>query len=113
MKKNYILTPGPTPVPPEVLAAGAKPIIHHRTGEFSKIFETALENLKYVFQTKNDVLVFAASKFFTAVPALPETVPSRISRIRSLGRARLPPSRNRVLARFQMSPRNLWKRSDR
>ncbi len=61
MKKDYLLTPGPTPVPPEVLLTMAKPIIHHRTPQFQDILKEMFENLKYVFQTKNDVLVFTSS----------------------------------------------------
>lgn len=61
MEKNYLLTPGPTPVPPEALEAMARPIIHHRTPQFQAILKEAEENLKYVFQTKNDVLIFSAS----------------------------------------------------
>ena len=61
MKKKYLMTPGPTPVPAEVLLAQARPMIHHRTPDFSAILMTALADLKYVFATGNDVLVFAAS----------------------------------------------------
>jgi len=59
--KKYLLTPGPTPVPPEVLAKEGLPVIHHRTSAFGKIFEEVNEGLKYVFQTKNDVLIFTSS----------------------------------------------------
>lgn len=61
MKKNYLLTPGPTPIPPEVLKSQAQPIIHHRTPQFEAILKEAEEGLKYVFQTKNEVLIFASS----------------------------------------------------
>ncbi|NQT91044.1 MAG: alanine--glyoxylate aminotransferase family protein [Candidatus Omnitrophica bacterium] len=61
MQKRYLLTPGPTPVPTEALLAMAKPIIHHRTSEFRAILKEAVEGLRYVFQTKNDVFVFASS----------------------------------------------------
>ena len=61
MKKNYLLTPGPTPLPPEVLAVMGQPIIHHRTPQFQKIFGEVNENLKYVFQTKNEIITFASS----------------------------------------------------
>lgn len=59
--KNYLLTPGPTPVPPEALEAMARPIIHHRTPQFQAILKEVEEGLRYVFQTKNDVLMFASS----------------------------------------------------
>ncbi|MCD5401121.1 alanine--glyoxylate aminotransferase family protein [candidate division NPL-UPA2 bacterium] len=61
MKKKYLLAPGPTPVPAEVLAAMGQPIIHHRTSEYKEIFSQVNEGLKYIFQTKNDVLTFASS----------------------------------------------------
>ena len=59
--KNYLLTPGPTPVLPEALQAMARPIIHHRTPQFQAILKEVEEHLKYVFQTKNVVLILAAS----------------------------------------------------
>ncbi len=61
MKKNYLLTPGPTPVPAQVLEALAKPMIHHRTPGFQAILKEAVEGLKYVFQTKSDVYIFSSS----------------------------------------------------
>jgi aspartate aminotransferase-like enzyme len=61
MMKRYLLAPGPTPVPPEVLLAMAQPIIHHRAPEFSQIFGEVRENLKWLFQTRNDVLILASS----------------------------------------------------
>lgn len=61
IKKYYLLSPGPTPIPEDVLSAAAEPIIHHRTPEFSKIFMDVTEGLKYVFQTKHDVYVLTSS----------------------------------------------------
>jgi len=61
MRKNYLLTPGPTPLPPQVSEAMARPIIHHRTPQFQEILKQATEGLKYVFQTKYDVFILAAS----------------------------------------------------
>ena len=59
--KKRLFTPGPTPVPEDVLLEMAKPIIHHRTPEFIKISEEVEDNLKYLFQTKNPVLTLASS----------------------------------------------------
>lgn len=59
--KKYLLTPGPTPVPERVLLASAQPIIHHRTPECGQVLSEDIEGLKYVFQTKNDLFIFAAS----------------------------------------------------
>jgi L-aspartate aminotransferase apoenzyme (EC 2.6.1.1)/phosphoserine aminotransferase apoenzyme (EC 2.6.1.52) len=61
MKKDYLMTPGPTPLPPQVMEALAKPIIHHRTPQFQAILKEATEGLKYVFQTQGDVLILASS----------------------------------------------------
>jgi aspartate aminotransferase-like enzyme len=61
MKKKYLMTPGPTPVPPEVLLSQAQPIIHHRTPDFSATLMEAIEGLKYVFETTNDVMIMACS----------------------------------------------------
>lgn len=61
MGKDYLLTPGPTPLPPGVLSVMAQPIIHHRTPPFRKIFGEVNEGLKYVFRTKNDILTFVSS----------------------------------------------------
>lgn len=48
-------------LPPEVLLKMAEPIMHHREPEFEKIFAEIREGLKYLFQTKNEVLVFTSS----------------------------------------------------
>ncbi len=60
MKKDYIFTPGPTPVPPEVGIAQVK-MIHHRSADFGALLERVLEGLKYVYQTDNEVLLFTSS----------------------------------------------------
>ena len=61
MQKKYLMTPGPTPVPAEVMLKMAAPIIHHRTPDFSAAFAESIRGLKYVFQTEGDVLLFACS----------------------------------------------------
>jgi len=62
MQKKYLLfAPGPSPIPPNVLLAMAEPIIHHRAPAYVKVLEEVREGLKYLFQTKNEVLVFASS----------------------------------------------------
>ncbi|MGQ9577639.1 MAG: pyridoxal-phosphate-dependent aminotransferase family protein [Candidatus Aminicenantales bacterium] len=60
-KKYYLLSPGPTPLPEDVLSVAAEPIIHHRTAEFSAIFMQVSEALKYVFGTKEDVFILTSS----------------------------------------------------
>lgn len=59
--KQFLMIPGPTPIPESVLLAMAKHPIGHRSSEFSEILKEVYENLKYVFQTKNNVFMFAAS----------------------------------------------------
>jgi aspartate aminotransferase-like enzyme len=61
LNKYRLMSPGPTPIPPEVSAAGALPIIHHRTPEFGEVFTRVNENLKRIFLTANDVFTYAAS----------------------------------------------------
>ncbi|PIQ97720.1 MAG: aminotransferase [Nitrospinae bacterium CG11_big_fil_rev_8_21_14_0_20_56_8] len=61
MKKKYLLAPGPTPVPEHVSLEMALPMVHHRTPQFSQIFAEAAEDAKYLFQTKQDVLLLAAT----------------------------------------------------
>ena len=61
MNKYRLMSPGPTPIPPEVSAAGAMPIIHHRTPEFGEVFTRVNENLKRVFLTENDIFTYASS----------------------------------------------------
>lgn len=59
--KTFLMIPGPTPVPESVLLDMAKAPIPHRSSEFSQIFDEVNEDLKWLFQTKNDVFIFASS----------------------------------------------------
>ena len=61
MIKKYLLAPGPTPVPPEILLRMAYPIIHHRSPDFGPVMEEVSKDLKWLFQTNNDVLMMASS----------------------------------------------------
>jgi len=61
MKRNLLLTPGPTQTPPDICAALGKPIIHHRTPQFKEHLKDAVAGLQYVLQTKNDVYLLASS----------------------------------------------------
>jgi aspartate aminotransferase-like enzyme len=61
IKKYYLLSPGPTPIPDKVLSVAAEPIIHHRTPEFSSIFMEVTEGIKTVFETKEDVFILTSS----------------------------------------------------
>ena len=59
--KTYLMTPGPTPVAPETQLAMAQPMIHHRAPQFMDILAEVREGLKYLFQTQQEVLMFAAT----------------------------------------------------
>jgi aspartate aminotransferase-like enzyme len=61
VKKTYLLTPGPTPIPESISAIFSKPIIHHRTPAFEAILKDVLAGLKYLYQTKQDVLLLTAT----------------------------------------------------
>jgi serine---pyruvate transaminase len=60
-EKRYLVTPGPTPVPPEVLAATAQPMIHHRGPDFKATLARVIERLKQVFATENEMLTFTSA----------------------------------------------------
>jgi aspartate aminotransferase-like enzyme len=59
--EQRLLTPGPTPIPPQVREALARPIIHHRTSQFQQVIKESEEGLREIFQTKNDVFILASS----------------------------------------------------
>jgi aspartate aminotransferase-like enzyme len=61
MKKPFLFTPGPTPIPERVLAALAQPPINHRSQEFKNVIEDVRAKLKSIFQTKNEVLILTSS----------------------------------------------------
>ncbi|HHY14185.1 MAG TPA: aminotransferase class V-fold PLP-dependent enzyme, partial [Thermoanaerobacterales bacterium] len=61
MREFYLRLPGPTEVPEEILLEMCRPIIGHRTEEFQHTFLEVTNGIRDIFQTKNEVLVFAAS----------------------------------------------------
>src|SRR5580700_5777599 len=61
MIKPRLFTPGPTPVPEETLLELAKPVTYHRTPEQKQVLAEVMDDLKYVFQTKNMVIVLTSS----------------------------------------------------
>jgi len=61
MRKNYIMTPGPVPIAQEVLAEHGRPLMHHRSPEFSMVFSELTEKLKKFMQTGNNVFVLTSS----------------------------------------------------
>jgi aspartate aminotransferase-like enzyme len=61
MKQYLLFSPGPTPIPPSVIAAMSQPIIHHRHGEFKELLKRVITKLQYTFQTSEDVFIIAGS----------------------------------------------------
>jgi aspartate aminotransferase-like enzyme len=55
------MTPGPTPVPEETLLELARPVVFHRTPEFRKLLAEVLEDLQYVFRTRNTIIPLTSS----------------------------------------------------
>jgi serine---pyruvate transaminase len=61
MRKPRLMTPGPAPVPEDVLLELARPVIHHRSAEAKEVITEVTAGLKEVFQTRNDVMILTAS----------------------------------------------------
>jgi serine---pyruvate transaminase len=59
--KQYLMTAGPTPLPPQVSQVMAEPMLYHRAPAFIDVYARVLESLKGIFQTSGEVLLFAAS----------------------------------------------------
>lgn len=60
-EKRYLVTPGPTPIPPEVFAAMSAPMVHHRGPDFQLVAARVRERLASVLRTESEVLLFASS----------------------------------------------------
>jgi aspartate aminotransferase-like enzyme len=69
------MTPGPSPVPEDVLLELARPVIHHRSAEARRVVAEVSEGLKTVFQTRNDVLILTASGTGSMEAVVVNTVP--------------------------------------
>ncbi|MBI1725178.1 MAG: alanine--glyoxylate aminotransferase family protein [Candidatus Tectomicrobia bacterium] len=61
MRKYHLLAPGPTPVPPQVLEAMARPLVHHRTKDFEALFAEVRSGLAWLHQDEGDVIILASS----------------------------------------------------
>jgi aspartate aminotransferase-like enzyme len=61
MNRQFLLAPGPTPVPEEARLAMAKSLIHHRGPEFRVVFAEVRERLAWLFETEQPVLTITAS----------------------------------------------------
>ncbi len=75
MRKPRLMTPGPAPVPEDVLLELARPVIHHRSAEAKEVITEVATELKSVFQTKNEVLILTASGTGAMEAAAVNTVP--------------------------------------
>ena len=71
-----LLTPGPTKLPELSRLALARQVIHHRSAEFRQLLAEVLEGLKYIFQTRNDVLLLASSGTGAMETAVVNLVPA-------------------------------------
>ena len=61
-KRTYtLLTPGPVPLLKQTREILSEPVFHHRSPEFQRIFKELRKKLKYIFKTKNEVLVLNSS----------------------------------------------------
>jgi serine---pyruvate transaminase len=69
------MTPGPSPVPEDVLLELARPVIHHRSREAQGWNDEVVDGLKYVFQTRNDVLILTSSGTGAMEAAVVNAVP--------------------------------------
>ena len=61
VEQQYLLLPGPTPVPASVLRAMNKPMINHRGPEFRELMAEVTDGVKKIYQTKNDLVIFPAA----------------------------------------------------
>ena len=75
MRKPRLMTPGPAPVPEDVLLELARPVIHHRSAEAKRVVAEVTEGLKDVFRTRNDVLILTSSGTGAMEAATVNTVP--------------------------------------
>ena len=59
--KQYLMTAGPTPLPPAVSQVMAEPMVYHRAPGFIEVYARVLSRLKDVFGTRNEVQLFTSS----------------------------------------------------
>jgi aspartate aminotransferase-like enzyme len=79
--KRRLLTPGPTPVPEETLLELAKPVVYHRTPEFRQLHAEVMEDLQYVFRTKQPVLTLTCSGTGAMEAAIANCLPPKAKAI--------------------------------
>uniref|UniRef100_A0A669BKL3 Alanine--glyoxylate aminotransferase n=1 Tax=Oreochromis niloticus TaxID=8128 RepID=A0A669BKL3_ORENI len=54
---RYLFGPGPSNVPPRILAAGSRPIIGHLHPEMYEIMNDIKKGIQYAFQTENNMTI--------------------------------------------------------
>ena len=72
--KHYLMIPGPTPVPPTVVAAMSRPIIGHRSEDFAALHKEIVGKLQKLLQTQNEVFVLTHSGTGAMETAVANTV---------------------------------------
>lgn len=60
-RPEILMTPGPTPVPPAVLAAQAEPLVYHRGPGFGRLLSEVTDGVQWILATKADVIVYTSS----------------------------------------------------
>ena len=74
LPRQNLRTPGPTPIPPDIIEAMSEPMINHRGPEFLDLITDATEKLKQVFMTQNDLFILTASGTGSLEAALVNTL---------------------------------------
>ena len=74
--QNHLLAPGPVAIPEEILQVLSRPMIHHRTPEFTKILTRVLEQLKNIFVTEQPVMLLSSTGTGAMQAALTNTLSS-------------------------------------
>lgn len=60
-RPEILMTPGPTPVPPSVLAAQARPLVYHRGPAYATLLDELMDGVRWLLDTKSDVVVYTSS----------------------------------------------------
>jgi len=60
-KKQYLMIPGPTNIPPRIQQILGEAAVGHRTPGFSKVITDVTAGLQKIYQTKNEVLILSSS----------------------------------------------------
>ena len=61
LARQNLRTPGPTPVPDDIVEAMSNPMINHRGPEYKELLYRTTEGVKQVFDTKSDAYIVTSS----------------------------------------------------